>query len=589
MAVMAGLVGAVAPVALAAPSGPHLEPVAPFRVLDTRVSGPRVGVLAPRRIPLTPPDGAVAVALNLTVVHPDGAAFVAVHPCDQAPGGTSTANVRAGDIVANAVPMAPLGPAGVCVTSISPTDVVVDVTGWWRTGDGPTLAASTPSRVLDTRDGGARRRPAGVPIPVAVPAGPAVAVTLILTEPAADGWAAVHPCAQVPGGTSTVNAQAGQTAANLAIVDATAPVCVTASVPAHLVVDVVATGTAASGAAPPAPAVMPLAPVTPRRVLDTRLGGPGWVSPSGVVALDFGPATTGVALNVTAVDPLGSGFVTVWPCSAPRPWASSLSWNRTATVATAVVSGAPDGKVCLVPSVGTHLIVDLLGANGPVDPVGTLVTGRTDTIEIGRSVLGRPITARAVGTWGGPVALAVGAIHGDESAGVGLVGVLRANPPAGALTWLIEVANPDGYATGQRFNARGVDLNRNFPVGWQPSFEGDPSVGPAPLSEPESAALAQFLQLVRPTVGVWWHQVGDWVDVAASGVARTDLLVRYAQVAGVELAEVPCDDGPCHGNATQFANALVRASTHFVVELPAEVDAPMLARHASAFRAVATG
>jgi hypothetical protein len=588
MAVIAGAVGAVAPGALAAPGGPHLEPVAPFRALDTRVGGPRVGVLAPRRVPLTPPDGAVAVALNLTVVHPDGAAFVAVHPCDQAPGGTSTANVRAGDIVANAVPMAPLGPAGVCVTSISPTDIVVDVTGWWRTGDGPTLAARSPSRVLDTRDGGAPRRAAGVPIPVAVPAGPAVAVTLILTEPAADGWAAMHPCAQVPGGTSTVNARTGQTAANLAVVDATAPVCVTASVAAHLVVDVVATGTTTTATAS-SPTVAPLAPVAPRRLLDTRTGGPAWVAPAGLVAVDFGAATTGVVLNVTAVDPLGPGFVTVWPCSEPRPWASSLSWNRATTVATAVVSGAPDGKVCLAPSVGTHLIVDLLGANGPADPVGAVVTGRTDTLEIGRSVLGRPITARAVGTWGGPVALAVGGIHGDETAGVPLVGLLRTNPPAGVLTWLIEVANPDGYAAGQRYNVRGVDLNRNFPVAWQPGRAGDPTRGPAPLSEPESAALARFVELVRPTVGVWWHQVGDWVDVAASGVARPDLLARYAQAAGVELAEVPCDDGPCSGNATQFANAVIPGSTQFVVELPAEVDAATLNRHAAAFRAVAAG
>jgi hypothetical protein len=134
-----------------------------------------------------------------------------------------------------------------------------------------------------------------------------------------------------------------------------------------------------------------------------------------------------------------------------------------------------------------------------------------------------------------------------------------------------------------------VDLNRNFPVAWQPGRAGDPTRGPAPLSEPESAALARFVELVRPTVGVWWHQVGDWVDVAASGVARPDLLARYAQAAGVDLAEVPCDDGPCSGNATQFANAVIPGSTQFVVELPAEVDAAMLNRHAAAFRAVAAG
>jgi len=54
--------------------------------------------------------------------------------------------------------------------------------------------------------------------------------------------------------------------------------------------------------------------------------------------------------------------------------------------------------------------------------------------------------------------------------------------------------NPDGLAAGHKNSASDVDLNRNFPAA---NFERahapgyDP--GPAPLSEPETAALACFI------------------------------------------------------------------------------------------------
>jgi hypothetical protein len=147
--------------------------------------------------------------------------------------------------------------------------------------------------------------------------------------------------------------------------------------------------------------------------------------------------------------------------------------------------------------------------------------------EIGQSVLGQPL--RAARLPGGPARLLVlGNIHGPEyvSSAVAL-GVLEAAPHLPALRqlreraelWVLPCLNPDGYARvwereGQgaigelRPNHRGVDLNRNFPlptgrkrVGWPgagSTVKGAATyVGEAPLSEPETAALADLCRAQR--------------------------------------------------------------------------------------------
>ena len=57
---------------------------------------------------------------------------------------------------------------------------------------------------------------------------------------------------------------------------------------------------------------------------------------------------------------------------------------------------------------------------------------------------------------------------------------------AGRRVVLLPVINPDGMANGSRFNARGIDLNRNFPA---ENFSGTARHGTRPLCEPESRAI----------------------------------------------------------------------------------------------------
>ena len=120
------------------------------------------------------------------------------------------------------------------------------------------------------------------------------------------------------------------------------------------------------------------------------------------------------------------------------------------------------------------------------------------TLTLGRSVQGRPITAVE---FGDPTAerklVVVGCIHGDEPAGIAIARQLeQLTPPAGTDVWVIENLNPDGVAASTRQNAGGVDLNRNFPYGWQPleSPGGLMYSGPGSLSEPESRLAVDFLK-----------------------------------------------------------------------------------------------
>jgi murein peptide amidase A len=204
-----------------------------------------------------------------------------------------------------------------------------------------------------------------------------------------------------------------------------------------------------------------------------------------------------------------------------------------------------------------------------------------ERLVIGTSVEGRPIVARRDGDPAATRVLVVlGQMHGDERAGLRVVSRVRSmRVPDGTQVWTIATMNPDGLARGTRGNARGVDLNRNWPRGWRPTATSSLyEPGRAPASEPETAAVLAFLRQVRPDVVVSFHQAFNAVDVSLEKTG--DFARRLARWIGLRTVRVPCR-GPCAGTMTSWVNARLPGMA-ITVELPARVGPGLTARSARA-------
>jgi murein peptide amidase A len=208
------------------------------------------------------------------------------------------------------------------------------------------------------------------------------------------------------------------------------------------------------------------------------------------------------------------------------------------------------------------------GGAAAAEAAGALAGGPAARVVIGRSVRGRPIVARRLGDPDAErVGLVVGVIHGDERAGLRVTKRLRvdADRLGDSQVWVIDSLNPDGARVRMRKNARGVDLNRNFPFRWRGGVPRSSGYypGSAPASEPETRAVMRFIEAVQPDVSVWYHQ--PWGAVLACR-GRPGLAARYARLTGMRTS---CRGRGLRGTAISWQNETVPGSTAFVVEFPA--------------------
>jgi hypothetical protein len=194
--------------------------------------------------------------------------------------------------------------------------------------------------------------------------------------------------------------------------------------------------------------------------------------------------------------------------------------------------------------------------------------------QVGESTRGQEIRAFTLGSRR-PRILVVGSVHGDERAGtVVATRLLHVPRPKQGSLWVVQDLNPDGHAAKRRVNARGVDLNRNFPGTWRRLA----SSGPAPASERETRVTMELIRRIRPDVTIWFHQPQALVRASGPSVA---IGRRFARLAGMRFRRLPWPPG----SATAWQHGALPGTNAFVVELaPGELGIREAGRYALAVR-----
>jgi predicted deacylase len=200
------------------------------------------------------------------------------------------------------------------------------------------------------------------------------------------------------------------------------------------------------------------------------------------------------------------------------------------------------------------LLFALGAALGLFPPTAASATSISE-LTIGASGQGRPITAVRFGD--GPLKLVVVAdTHGAPEANtyalaLELIDHFRASPeqvPASVRLYIIPTLNPDGLALGTRFNAAGVDLNRNMNTNLDACAENDWRVevqgayglvsatgGPYADSEVESRLVRNFL--LDASGAIFLHSNAGLVFPAfCQHEASNQLGEVYAEGAGYEYS-----------------------------------------------------
>jgi hypothetical protein len=213
------------------------------RLADTRIGEGGVARLAAGGVievqVTTAGSSTTAVALGVTAVDPGAAGYVTAWPCGSTRPTVSNLNPEAGVTRPNLVNVRVGAGGRVCLFSLQPTDLVVDLLGEYRAGSGAKYAALTPQRLLDTRDGGRPSHQSNLSDVIALGTLTAAQVNLTATQTEAAGYLTAYSCLSQPWpGTSNANFGAAETTAGAALMSSSRGYgCVYSSAVTQVVVD----------------------------------------------------------------------------------------------------------------------------------------------------------------------------------------------------------------------------------------------------------------------------------------------------------------------------------------------------------------
>jgi hypothetical protein len=260
-----------------------------------------------------------------------------------------------------------------------------EFTGGPPTVEAPLITSVAPVRYVDTRAAGetfddiaqgAGKRPGASIYTVqfagrdAIPsAARGVVANVTAVGATGNGFVTAFDCALPRPNASSLNHTAGVNLGNEVIIslNAAGEACFYTSATVHLTVDVVGYIGVASK----------YVPVTPARILETRSDndtfdgegeGEGQTLAGGEFSIRVGdragvPDDAAAAIvNVTAVGARGNGFVTVHPCTSPRPTAASLNYVAGVNRANELIAPLDaDGDICIFTRTSIHVLVDVVG------------------------------------------------------------------------------------------------------------------------------------------------------------------------------------------------------------------------------------
>jgi murein DD-endopeptidase MepM/ murein hydrolase activator NlpD len=286
--------------------------------------------------------------------------------------------------------------------------------------------------------------------------------------------------------------------------------------------------------------------------------------------------------------------------SAPTPVTA-------ATAASAVPDSSPTAVLIPTATPSPSVVSTSLPLSSATPSVLDQVTPTATPEKVARQVIGRSVQGRSIAAYRigqGPIKVVlIGDIHGQFEANTyelarQLLAHFQASPgqvPGNVSLWIIPTMNPDGLATGHRWNANDVDLNRNADTDldgcggndWSPDtvgLEGDhPGAGGAyPFSEPEARAVRDFLD--DAWIAVFYHSAAE--AIFADTCQRHLPSARLAQVlsagSGYPVPEEGWAGYPLTGEFSDYlagegvAAATVELSNHEDVEFERNLAAVQL-------------